>query len=169
MRLKKRQASPLTPMHVAGLDNAMTDIPSRSFGSKPEWHCRDDVELLTLMNAKFPLPKQKSWTVFRLSSAISTRVLSVLRMKHTTLDEWRRLPVTGKFSGEIGAASSQLWEWTLSFRRPRTASGSVAFPASLRSSERDTSAGDARSELEEFRRRFLPLARRSPWPQELTL
>ena len=130
LRLKKRQASPLTPMHVAGLENAMTDIPSRPFGSKAEWHCRDDDELLTLMNKKFPLPAQKSWTIFRPSSAISTRVLSILRMRPTTLDEWRRLPATGKFSGEIGAASSQLWEWTLSFRRPRTGGGSDASPDS---------------------------------------
>ena len=89
LRLKKYQALPLTPMHIAGVENAMTDIPSRSFGSKKEWMCNTDDKLLTMFNAKFPLPNQTSWTVFRPSNKISTLVLSVLRMQPTTLDVWR--------------------------------------------------------------------------------
>jgi len=32
LRLKVKGASPLTPLHISGVQNAMTDIPSRSFG-----------------------------------------------------------------------------------------------------------------------------------------
>eukprot|EP00956_Cyclotella_meneghiniana_P024898 scaffold50779_cov23-Cyclotella_meneghiniana.AAC.1 len=35
LRLKKRHVSPLATLHIAGEKNAMTDIPSRSFGSEP--------------------------------------------------------------------------------------------------------------------------------------
>ena len=164
LHLKLCQASPLTPMHIAGKQNAITDIPSRSFGSKKEWHCKNDDELLQLFNQKFPLPAQNSWTVFRPGSAITTRVLSVLRMKHSTLEEWRRLPKIGKFFGSVGTTSSRLWEWTLTFRVPRTTTASGVCPASPQLCEQATMAADVKSKLEQFRRRSQPLARRSPWP-----
>jgi hypothetical protein len=30
---------PITPLHIAGKENSMMDIPLRSFGSKTKWHC----------------------------------------------------------------------------------------------------------------------------------
>jgi hypothetical protein len=36
LRLKFRQASPLTPLHIPGKHNMITDVPSRSFGSEPD-------------------------------------------------------------------------------------------------------------------------------------
>ena len=36
LRSKMKIASPLTPLHIPGNQNAMTDIPSRSFGSQPK-------------------------------------------------------------------------------------------------------------------------------------
>jgi hypothetical protein len=56
LRMKKNRVSPLTPMHVKGEENPMTDNPSRSFGSEAKWHCRTDAELLTLFNS-FSLPQ----------------------------------------------------------------------------------------------------------------
>jgi hypothetical protein len=34
LRMKQRNISPLTSLHISGKKNAMTDIPSRSFGSE---------------------------------------------------------------------------------------------------------------------------------------
>ena len=65
---------PHYPVHIPGKENLMTDIPSRSFGSVTEWYCRNDIELLTMFNTRFPLPRQGSWTVFRLTSNVYTRV-----------------------------------------------------------------------------------------------
>ncbi len=87
LRLKLKGTCPLTPLHIAGEENLMTDIPSRSFGSEPKWCCKSNHDLLTLFNTLFPLPSQNSWTVFQLSSAISMRVTSVLLMKDFTLEE----------------------------------------------------------------------------------
>ncbi|KAL7523640.1 hypothetical protein ACHAWF_000608 [Thalassiosira exigua] len=82
------ECSPLTPLHAKGLHNAMTDIPSRSFSSEPKWHCKTDDGLRHLFNKKLPLPKQlhqTSLTVFHVSSALSMKVVSVLRMKVSSL------------------------------------------------------------------------------------
>jgi len=72
--------SPLTMLHIAGEETAMTDIPSRSFGSAKKWHFQSDSDLLNYFNKNFPSPNQASWTVFRPSSAVCTKILSVLRM-----------------------------------------------------------------------------------------
>jgi hypothetical protein len=36
----KLNGTPITPPHIAGKENLMTDIPSRSFGSEPKWFCK---------------------------------------------------------------------------------------------------------------------------------
>lgn len=36
LQLKQKEAAPLTPFHIRGVENAITDIPLRSFGSKPK-------------------------------------------------------------------------------------------------------------------------------------
>jgi hypothetical protein len=39
----------ITPVHIPGVKNPMADIPSRKFGSNPEWYCCNDDKLLTLL------------------------------------------------------------------------------------------------------------------------
>jgi hypothetical protein len=96
LRLNFKQTCPLTPVHIPGVKNALTDIPSCSFGSVKEWECNSDDDLLTLFNTKFPLPQQASWTVFRFGTKVTTRVISELQMKGITLAEWQGLPKIGK-------------------------------------------------------------------------
>ena len=71
LQLKKAGASPLTPLHIDGEENSMTDIPSRLFGSNLSWFCKNDTDLLNLLNKNFPLPNKASWEVFSLSNAAS--------------------------------------------------------------------------------------------------
>ena len=80
LRLKYMKVSPLTPLHIEGKHNMITDIPSRSFGSVPA----------TSFNIMFPLPEQNSWSPFDLNLDVFMRVVCVLRMRASTLDEWRR-------------------------------------------------------------------------------
>ena len=116
LRLNIEQTCPLTPVHIPGIKNALTDIPSRSFGSVKEWECKLDTDFLTLFNNKFPLPQQASWTVFRFGSKMIPRVISALQMKGIMLAEWQRLPKIGKHIGQIGHSMSGLWDWTLLYR-----------------------------------------------------
>jgi hypothetical protein len=125
----------------------MTDIPSRSFGSEAKWHCKTDAELLTLFNSFFPLPNQKSWTVFTLSSDISMRVISLLRMQVSSMDEWRRLPKIGRHIGEIGVPTSGLWEWTLIYRTSATKNGLDCSRALRQESEMEALAAEERSRV----------------------
>ena len=86
LRIKAQRTCPLTTLHIEGKRNAIADVPSRSFGSNPAWHCPTDSEFLTLFNSTFPLPSQNSWTGFHLTSKIAMRVISTLRTKHTDLE-----------------------------------------------------------------------------------
>lgn len=163
LRLKHKKASPLTPLHVSGSQNAMTDVPSRSFGSNASWYCKTDADLLALYNKMFPL---RSWTVFRLTSAISMRVICVLRMQPSTLEEWRRLPPIGKNIGVVGAATANMWEWTLRYRMPRLASESEHSLVSRVESELARLVEEEKSKLTQYVAQSQPLARRSLWTTE---
>ena len=163
LRLKMTGASPLTPLHIAGVQNAMTDIPSRSFGSENKWHCKNDAELLNLFNSQFPLPNQASWSVYRPSRGIYMRVLSVLRMQVTSMDEWRRLPKAGRYTGTIGRPMSRLWEWTLSFRTNHTLPGCDVSRDLQASQDLATLVEANRCKLQQSLARSRPLARRLPW------
>jgi hypothetical protein len=107
----------------------MTDIPSRSFGSKPKWHCKSNTKLLTLINNLLPIPSQNSWTVFQISYAVSMRVTSMLQMKDFALEEWRLLLKVRKHAGAAGRPMLHLWEWTLSYRTPRSLTESASSQA----------------------------------------
>ncbi len=168
LRLKLNGTCPITPLHIVGEENSMTDIPSRSFGSEPRWQCRTNDDLLTLFNTIFPLPNQGSWNVFQLSSRISTRVTSVLLMKDFTLEEWRRLPRAGKIVGGAGQPSARLWEWTLSYRTPRSRRESASSKVLPAESVRDTTVEANRSKLGVCLALSRPLARRLPWPRTPT-
>ena len=86
LRLKLKHTLPLTPLHIKGAENAITNILSCSFGSDTRYFCVDDGELTNLFNSKFPLPDQSSCNVFRPSWKICMRVISVLRMNTSSVD-----------------------------------------------------------------------------------
>ena len=164
LRMKLRRTCPITPCHIPGVENAMTDIPSRSFGSVPEWHCQTDEELLTLFNSRFPLPHQGSWTVFQITSRVCMRVTSVLRMKDIKLGEWWRLPRIGRHTGNIGAPMSHLWGWSLTYRRLDTSQESESLPVLQLECDEGAMEEGSGSRLRQSLAQLRPLARRSPWP-----
>ncbi len=57
LRLHINNTSPLTPLHIAGVQNAMTDIPSRSWGSENKWHCKTDHGLTHFVRQPVPFTK----------------------------------------------------------------------------------------------------------------
>jgi hypothetical protein len=168
LRLQLAKASPLTPMHIAGVNNSLTDIPSRSFGSDAAWHCKNDAQLLTLFNSTFPLPNQGSWTVFHLSSEIAMRVTSILRMKVFTADEWKRLPRKGKLTGSVGSPMSSRWEWTHTFNKRRTNTEFVPCLDLPQGCGPALMAKESKFALAQSVAQSRPLARRSLWPMGST-
>ncbi len=114
--LKKLGCCLLTPQHIKGKENRITDIPSCSFGSVPQWHFKSNDDLQNFFNSNFSLPNQISWNVFQLHSDVPMRMILKLRTKHFSLDEWRRLPKIGSLTGTTGPNTSHLWDWTLTYR-----------------------------------------------------
>ena len=64
-------------------DNDMADISSRSF--KKGYALKTNQSLTSHFNKKFPLPQNKSWQEFLISSDISSRVISCVRGEPSTL------------------------------------------------------------------------------------
>jgi hypothetical protein len=104
--LKTMHTCPLTPLHIEGKRNAIANVPPWLFGSNRAWTCASDTDLLNLFNTLFPLPQQKSWTVYHPNCTVVTCVISALRMKPFALDDWRQLPTSGRCVGETGAPMS---------------------------------------------------------------
>lgn len=168
LRLKRLRCCPLTPQHIKGIENTITDIPSRSFGSVPQWHFKSNDDLRTFFNDHFPLPNQVSWNVFQFHSGVAMRVISLLRIKHSSLDEWRRLPKIGSLTGVTGPNMSRLWDWTLIYRTHHLHGGSEPSLDSQHEHDKERSAQDAQYNLEQSLAMSRPLARRSLWPAEPT-
>jgi hypothetical protein len=148
--LKLNGTFPITPLHIAGEENSMMDIPSRSFGSEKKWHCKTNNELLTLFNSLFPIPNQTSWTIFQLSYALGMRVTSVLLMTDFTLEEWRQLPKVGKLVGNVGPLMSHRWKWTLTYRTPHSLCEFPSSQATPDESGPDTTVEDNKFKLGVF-------------------
>ena len=125
----------------------MTDNPSRSFGSVTKWHCETEADLLLLFNKNSPLPNQASWTVFQPTKEVCMKLLSVLQMEDTTMEEWTRQGKTGKHIGDIGTPSSHLWEWNLSYRIPHSGTRSNACQDLEASRKLDTLVRENKSKL----------------------
>ncbi len=169
LRFNLQKVCPITTLHIVGDQNAMTDIPLRSFGSKPKWHFKSDIDLLTFFNATFPLPQKNSGTVCQPTSAIAMRMISILRMKPFTLDDWRRLPTVGKSIGTIGNNTRRLREWTLTYRMPLSKSEFNSSQGLQHKSAQDSMARETKSRIVQSVARLRPLARRSLWPAMPTL
>ena len=101
MRLHRRRTAPLLTIGIAGLDNDMADISSRSF--KKGYALKTNQSLTSHFNKKFPLPQNKSWREFLIPSDISSRVISCVRGEPSTLGSLLRLKQIDKNTGNTGA------------------------------------------------------------------
>ena len=168
LRMNTQRCCPLTTLHIAGDQNSMTDIPSRSFGSEEKWHFKTETALLTFFNKTFPLPNQSSWNVCQPTNVIVTRVISILRTVPFKLDDWRRLPAVGKNIGTIGSPIRDLWEWTLIFRTSNSLQECAPSPASSHECALATTVRENRSKIAQSQARLRPLGRRLYWPATTT-
>jgi hypothetical protein len=159
LRMKEKGVSPLTPLHIKGEENQMTDIPSRSYGSEPSiWYCETEEDLLTLFNDFSPFQR-------RALGRSSTRLKRYNLVSYWCCkqEEWRQLPKAGKNIDTSGEPTAKLWEWTLFYRKsPSSEPTQPSSPSQLESNQAST-AQAMLSELELFQRRCRPSTRRSQW------
>ena len=161
LRTNLQKICPITTLHIAGDQNSMTDISSRSFGSEHRWHFKSEHDLLTFFNCNFTLPSQNLWTVCQPTSAIATCMISILRMTPFTLDDWRRLqlPVAGKNIGITGKSTP-----LLCFRVPNSKSGSDSYPVLQHESKQAIMVMENKLKIAQSVAQLRPLGRQSRWP-----
>jgi hypothetical protein len=164
LRICDEQASPLTTFNIAGIDNGLADIPSRSFHAKGHGnHDWNDVEFLTNFTAAFPLTQDASWSMLTLSTKLTSLVYSALRGKPLPMASWLRPPRHNAAIGVIGKGTATSVKWTPSSRgslAQTKSSSSRALPLSY-----DKAAQDAelKSKLDLYKTRFAPSERPSNW------
>ena len=100
LRQRKRQVSSLAPLHVAGEDNTMADIPSRAFKEGKYFKAANDI--VTYFNTHFPLPQNLSWKEYVVKPKLASRVISCLRGEQLQMESLLNLPRHGTSTGATG-------------------------------------------------------------------
>ena len=165
LRHAANKSSPLAPWNIAGANNNMADLASRSFkrGGKGNYDLTDS-EFLTKFNHSFPLTQNASWSMHTLNSKISSLVCAELRLERQPMGSWLRLPKPATSTGKTGPGSSPTLD---------SATPSSMLSPNLNSSPSssvlpigyalDTPDEKIASALSEFRKRWQPLPRPSNW------
>jgi hypothetical protein len=161
IRLHKRQASSLLPMNIAGEDNKMADVVSRSF--KGGEYFAASTNITEYFNTHFPLTQSNSWREFQIPSELVSLVTSSLRGNQLPMEWFLRPPKIGKNIGCIGATTAPssmcIPSSTTSLPSPVT---SLSVP-SLQGSGEALSVADIKSRFRVSRMHSRPSARPSCW------
>ena len=80
------------------------------------------------------------------------------------MGKWLQIKKAGKRVGKNGVPLSELWEWSLGYRMPRTSSELGASQALHLAYARAAMFKENKLQLAQSLRRSRPLARRSLWP-----
>jgi hypothetical protein len=92
------EAGPYTVTSVAGKQNQMADVSSRSF------HLIDNDVFLTHFNFTFPLPQRQSWKIVHLMPEQISNVILTLGGKRLALPQWTKH--YGPKTGKVGSSSA---------------------------------------------------------------
>ena len=169
-RMITNKSSHLAALSIAGIDNPMADLASRSFkktGVKGNYNLTD-IAFLTQFNADFPLPQDNSWLLLQLHNAVSCLVFSVLRGETPPMGSWIRVRKFGCDIGRIGVTSPASVEWTRSSEASTLQLGLPSCRLLPVTSVKGMRVEDTKSALPLFRTRFAPSARPSSWTSSPT-
>jgi hypothetical protein len=172
LRIHANEASPLISVSIAGVNNQMADIASRTFrgtSATSETFTLSDDEFLQKFSNSFPL-QNASWRGFRVSSKLSSRIFSELRGETSTLGSWLQITTKGSAIGVFGSTTSpRSVVWTPCSPHCQTPTASNSFSDSLTGSGTATTGTALKSELAPFKSRFVRSARPSNWMESVTL
>jgi hypothetical protein len=167
MRIHANEASPLISVSIAGVENLMADMASRTFHrntANAATFTIDDNSFLQTFASAFPL-QNDSWRSFHLSNKLTSRVFSELRNETSTLESWKRITKSGSAIGSIGNGSSNLsitWTPCSPMCLPPTVLNSC--PVSLSGSGEAITVKALESKLHPYKSRSVPSERPSSWP-----
>ena len=161
LRLKARQASSLLPMHIAGEDNALADIPSRAFKTGNFFEAAAD--LTSYFNHHFPLPQDVSWIEFKVPEKLTSRVIKCLLGVQLPMESLIRLPKLGKNIGNIGQAVVHDLQSIPSSPMSPNCNKSSSSRVSLQGSGQALTVTEIKSKFKRSQRRSQPSPRPSSW------
>jgi hypothetical protein len=171
MRIHANEASPLISVSIAGVKNRMADVASRTFSRHAvasDTFTISDTDFLQSFSNTFPL-QDGSWSIFRVSNKLSSRIFSELRGTTSTLGSWLQITTKGSAIGSIGRSTSvPSVDWTPCSPMCQTPSESTSFSVSLSGSGEAITGTAIKSELAPFKSRFVPSERRSNWMDSQT-
>ena len=161
IRLHQRQASSLLPMNIAGEDNKMADVVSRSFKGGQYFSASSNI--VDYFNSNFPLTQNNSWREFQIPSELVSLVISSLRGEQLPMEWFLRPPKIGKNTGCTGAITAPSSKCTLSSTTSLPSPVTSLYAPSLQGSGEALSAEAIKLKFRESRMRSRPLARPSCW------
>ena len=169
IRQRAQRASPLVTMSIAGIDNTLADVASRSFGQ--EGHSNffaTDADFILSFQKQFPLPQGKFWRYFRPNEKLKQSVNSELRGDLSAPESWRRITKRGGSIGTIGNASQGSVKWIpISKERQTNKRLSSSLP-SLSGSGQVSTAEEEKSRHKRHKSASERLARPSHWLENPT-
>jgi hypothetical protein len=151
------QAGPLTVAHLAGVENDMADVASRSFNDPATAHC--DTAFLTMFSTRFP--QTTSWTLVNPANEILSAVISTLQGTRLQMQRWTTKPA--RRHGQTGPTTPINASATHSYEGSPIPCKRKYCSASLLGSGRGTTAEEIRSELNPWKKRCYTYHKQSCW------
>ena len=161
LRQHIHRSSPLLCTSIAGENNIMADIASRSF-QLPAF-VNSNKSFLNIFNSMFSLPQPHSWREYHLPENWSSRVISCLRGKPLEMALWMKIPGQGSNTGLTGPLTQEHSTKNPSSKTVQQAKGTSLSQLSLLGSGQATTAEEIKSKLKVLKTRFQPSPRPSNW------
>jgi hypothetical protein len=161
VRQHVNRVSPLTTISIAGENNQMADVASRSF-RLPKF-TNSTSSFANSFTTQFPLSQPDSWTECPLDARLRSRVISCLRGDQLEMASWLKIPKPGKNIGHTGENTVRLSTKTHTSVTATQPSKSSSSQPSLLGSGLATTAKNVESKFNLSNKRSLPFQRQSSW------
>ena len=166
LRMLVNKSSHLAALSIAGVDNDLADLASRSFkktGVHGNYDLTDE-EFLTKFNSDFPLQQGASWLFLRHRDKISSLVFTLLRGETLPTGSWIKLSACDSDIGLTGSTSApNIMKWIPFSKTLRHQHKLQSWELSPVTSVKGGQAEDIKSALAQFRMRYAPSARAANW------
>ncbi len=159
LRQHHHRASPLTCASIAGTNNGMADVASRSF-INPVFKNKP---FLTTFASLFPLPQNAPWREFHLTKKLTSPVISCLRGRPLNMASWTKPQKRERSTGDIGSPTPKRFKSHHSSTTAIPSNKTSSSQPSLRGSGQATTVAELQSELRQSVPRWQPCPRPSNW------
>jgi hypothetical protein len=161
IRQHAHRASPLLTISIAGEDNNMADVASRSF--RHNTFLTSNSTFSQTFTSLFPLPQQHCWKECHLAEKLCSRVISCLRGEPLRMASWLQIPKREKNTGVTGSNTARLSTSTPTSQTVHPPSKSSYSQLSLLGSGQGTTAKERQSKFNQSKMRLLPSQRQLNW------